>query len=103
VIVRSAGLFRATPDQTELTRAARLLGARGPRATHAFEPHGDSVAVLGDRCRVVLHTWPEHALVTVDVYADRPASLAPLVQVLGWQTVDEPGSAEHVRSPGDVA
>lgn len=100
---RSAGLFGARPDRDELLRAATLLGGSGPTVVHAFEPHGDSVAVLGEACRVVLHTWPEHRLVTVDVYAPSPISLEPLVSALGWIPVAEPTPREHpvqVSDPG---
>ncbi|MEN0063571.1 MAG: S-adenosylmethionine decarboxylase [Myxococcota bacterium] len=88
-IHHAAGLFHARPDQPELERAARLLGAVGPALVHAFEPHGHSVAVLGHEVRVMLHTWPEHALVTVDVYADRVVDFEPLRRELGWRILDE--------------
>ncbi|MEM6929576.1 MAG: S-adenosylmethionine decarboxylase [Myxococcota bacterium] len=97
-----SGLFRATPDRTELRRAAALLGATAPSVTHTFEPHGESLAVLGSR-RVVLHTWPEHGLVTVDVYADAPVDLTPLIAHLGWSKVAEPGDDGPSGPTGDAA
>lgn len=36
---------------------------------HQFAPQGVSVAVFGDRCRALLHSWPEHGIATFDVSA----------------------------------
>ncbi len=97
---RNAGLFRASPDRAELLHAAELLEVEGPSLAHAFEPHGESVAVLGATRRVVLHTWPEHALVTVDLYADEEVSLAVLGE-LGWEPVPEAGDGERATCDPD--
>jgi len=97
-IVRTRGLFRAIADRGALLRAARSLGAHGPVLAHTFEPHGDSVAVLAEDCRVVLHTWPEHALVTVDVYSGSPVDLSDLRTELGWEPLTE---ADPVRGASE--
>lgn len=86
-----AGLFRAIADRAALERAAGLLGAaEGTVLAHTFEPQGDSFAIVSAGCRVVLHTWPEHALVTVDVYAAHPVALTVLTTELGWEPLTEP-------------
>lgn len=37
--------------------------------THSFEPQGLSVVASGDSCRLFVHSWPEHGVCTVDIYA----------------------------------
>lgn len=95
-MVHQSATFAAQADPATLDRAAQLLGADGPRLAHAFDPHGLSLAAFGGSCHVVLHTWPEHNAVTVDVYASQPIDLSVLVTALHWQPVAGDGM---VREP----
>jgi S-adenosylmethionine decarboxylase len=52
------------------------------RFTHAYEPHGLTVGLVIGESHLILHTWPEHDLVHVDLFScvavDRDALLEDL-------------------------
>ena len=87
--VRFGGVFRAIARPDDLRAAARLLGAQGPEISHAFEPHGLSLAVLGSGVRVAMHTWPEYQVLTVDVYSLTVLPVAARLSGLGWVQVQQ--------------
>ena len=66
-----------------LIRAAAFLVPEGIIRVHQFLPHGRSVAVIGTTHQVIFHTWPEHGLVTLDLYPAR--DLADFEAELGWK------------------
>lgn len=84
----SAGLFRAPVVDGEA--ALRALGfPSGVDTVHRFAPHGLSWGRVAPTGRAALHTWPEHHLVTVDVYAPRAVELATALAPLGWTALPE--------------
>ena len=60
---------------------------------HQFSPYGQSWARFGVGRRVVIHTWPEHQLATIDVYDSREVDLSILAE-LGWRRRDRQKSEE---------
>ncbi len=84
----SAGLFRAVDVDGDA--ALRALGfPAGTDTVFRFEPHGVSWARVATDGRAALHSWPEHNLVTVDVYAPRAVDLAAALAPLGWAALPE--------------
>ncbi len=89
----ATGLFRAPRVDGEA--AMRALGLPlGLDAVHHFEPHGVSWARVAEGRRAAIHSWPEHGLVTVDVYAPAPRGGGPLdlaaaLAPLGWVALPE--------------
>ena len=64
----------------------RTLGARiGAIAwrTHRYEPRGASLVGVAERGRVIVHTWPEHAALTIDLYAGLAHVEAALAESVG--------------------
>lgn len=53
---------------------------------HEYSPRGASLVGISSRLRVAVHTWPESAACTVDVWsaADSEVNVARLVEVVGW-------------------
>ncbi len=81
----TSGVFRATLDAPE---ALRALGVpEGVDVVHHFEPHGLSWVRIAPHRRAALHSWPEHGVVTVDVYAPEGVDLAGALTPLGWEPV----------------
>jgi hypothetical protein len=78
----TSGVFRATLDAPS---ALRALGVpEGIDVVHHFDPHGVSwVRIAPDR-RAALHSWPEHGVVTVDVYGP-VIDLTAALSELGWE------------------
>ena len=66
----------------------RTLACRiGPIAwrVHRFEPRGASLVGVAERGRVIVHTWPERAQMTIDLYAELAnveSALAASIQAL---------------------
>ena len=66
----------------------RALASRiGPISwrVHRFEPRGASLVGVAPRGRVIVHTWPERAALTIDLYAEvahARAALASSVEAL---------------------
>lgn len=84
----ASGLFRASV--IDVPAALRALGfPAGVDAVHHFEPHGVSWARVSPGGRAAFHSWPEHGLVTVDVYAPGRVDLAGALAPLGWTALEE--------------
>ena len=56
------------PADATLRALVEHLVPDGTPLRHSFTPHGLSLARLGPRGSVVVHTWPEHRLATVDAW-----------------------------------
>ena len=85
-----SGVFVAREPDRNLARALELLGLpAGEDRIQRFEPQGTSWVRRTGGAWAALHTWPEQALVTVDVYRDEPASLDAL-EALGWRPAAAP-------------
>ncbi len=41
------------------------------RLSKKFQPQGVSIALVGGHCRVLVHSWPERGILTLDVSAPR--------------------------------
>ena len=83
-------------------RVAAALADCGEPWIHRWDPQGLSVVVLGDELRLVLHTWPEHGLATLDILAPPRRARAVATRLrerLGWERVER---AEQVPEAGDV-
>lgn len=72
---------------------------------HRFEPRGASLVGTAARGRLIVHTWPERAALTIDLYAELAlveAALAASVQALmstgrGGRATAEFGAGSHRR------
>jgi hypothetical protein len=62
------------PDEVLEALVARLVPRHTP-VRHHFTPHGLSLGGLGPHGSVVVHTWPEHRLATVDAWGDAALQL----------------------------
>jgi S-adenosylmethionine decarboxylase len=87
---------RLTSDATALGQGLeQLCRGRGltvlERFTHAYEPHGLTVGLVIGESHIILHTWPEHDLVHVDLFScvplDREGFLDDLAELLGADCV----------------
>jgi S-adenosylmethionine/arginine decarboxylase-like enzyme len=83
----------------ERTLASRI----GPIAwrVHRFEPRGTSLVGVAVRGRVIVHTWPERAALTIDLYAEHAqmdAALAASVEAL--MTTERGGRATAASGAG---
>jgi len=88
--IPSSGLFRVRDPDGALAGALAALGLpHGVDLVHEFTPHGRSWLRVYDGRRVALHTWPELALVTVDLLAPEAVDLARLLAPLGWSPVPQ--------------
>jgi S-adenosylmethionine/arginine decarboxylase-like enzyme len=84
----------------ELTLASRI-GAIAWRV-HRFEPRGASLVGIAARGRVIVHTWPERAALTIDLHAEVAVSegaLAAAVQALiaDWPRCGSTASEADLR------
>lgn len=70
------------PEDVDLDAVFAVLGTGTAMLQHRFTPHGESCSRAGQGRVVVVHTWPEHGVATVDVYGDA-VDLAVLRE-LGW-------------------
>jgi len=86
--VHTGMVFRGTASFEQLSRAGELLGAGHPTLSHAFQPFGLSYGSLDEEVRVAIHTWPEHGLLTVDVYARRSVDIRSSLSTLPWKPLD---------------
>jgi len=55
------------------------------RFTHAYEPYGLTVGLVIGESHLILHTWPEHDLVHVDLFSCVPVDRGALLEDLGLQ------------------
>ncbi|MCB9730188.1 MAG: S-adenosylmethionine decarboxylase [Deltaproteobacteria bacterium] len=86
-----------------LARAREHLSVLG-ELVHRFEPHGITALLVLSESHLSLHTYPEHAFVSLDLYLCNPAAephaildalLAPItvrhqVRRLLWRGVPDP-------------
>lgn len=65
---------------------ASRLEAFGDWTIHAWTPQGLSAASFRADRTVVLHTWPERGIATLDVWsaADADAYIDAIARALGW-------------------
>jgi S-adenosylmethionine/arginine decarboxylase-like enzyme len=57
-----------------------------------WQPCGLSCGVHGKRFRILIHTWPEHALSTLDVWVQNvriDAVISALETALGWRRTEQ--------------
>lgn len=86
--VLTLGLFSAPGGQLE--EALVALGmSEGQDVVHQFEPKGTSWVRFSASGRVVLHTWPEKGVVSVDVWSHQAVDLAHCLEGLGWTPVKD--------------
>ncbi|MBL8616989.1 MAG: S-adenosylmethionine decarboxylase [Deltaproteobacteria bacterium] len=65
----------AHPDPDALLELLRGGFAATDQRAHRFAPHGLTWAGLATDRALVLHTWPEHGLLTVDLDGEAPDAL----------------------------
>ncbi len=70
---------------TDCEQLALDLVPVGDTWQHRFEPVGVSIVRLGPRGTVVLHTWPERGVITLDGYGAASDDLPARVRALGWR------------------
>lgn len=84
------------PDRLEIAIRAALdaAGLEAPAThVHRFEPQGFSFAAFGPALRVVLHTWPERGLASLDLHGPEEMSggealVAALQARTGWRVAE---------------
>ena len=88
VVTPSSGLFRVSAPDRVLSEALDALGLPcRVGMIHDFSPFGRSWLCVGQKRHPALHTWLEHALVTVDLLAPEAVDLDVLLAPLGWSPV----------------
>jgi S-adenosylmethionine decarboxylase proenzyme len=74
LLVELYGCDRARLDDDEFLRTLCVAAAEAMGATvvgvhaHRFQPMGVSVVVVLAESHLALHTWPEHAIASLDVF-----------------------------------
>jgi S-adenosylmethionine/arginine decarboxylase-like enzyme len=79
----------AHPDPDALLAALQGTFAASERREHRFAPHGLTWAGLDPGRALVLHTWPEHGLLTVDLDGEEPDRLDAAAAAAGGRPVVE--------------
>lgn len=80
LLVEFFGCDRARLDDEEFLRTQALSAAEAMGATivgvhsHRFQPMGVSIVVVLAESHLALHTWPEHATASLDVFVCSPAT-----------------------------
>ena len=77
------------PDPDGACAALRARLPPGPERLHAFSPHGRTLARRLPDGLVVVHTWPEHGLLTVDLDGSAPERLGALLAALALRPLPE--------------
>lgn len=75
--------YRGARVDEQVEDAARAVLPQATDRVHRFEPHGVSWAATTPRAMLVIHTWPEHGLATVD-YRGTPLDLDAALRGIGW-------------------
>ncbi len=84
------------PEKVDFETVFRLLDAdESAELYHQFSPYGESWARFGRQRRMVVHTWPEHGIATVDVYDSERVDLSVLSEI-GWRE-RKPATRDHGR------
>jgi S-adenosylmethionine/arginine decarboxylase-like enzyme len=82
------GTWTGPADAFARERVASVLTDLGGFRTHAWPGQGFSAIAIERGQTIVIHTWPEHRLATIDVLAasavDATATVLQLEQRLGW-------------------
>ncbi len=96
--LRAPGVHDASFEPDALAELLRnAIAAAGLVApvehAHRFEPQGFSFVAFGPAVRVVLHTWPERGVATLDVHGpvEEPALrglIDALFEASGWLVVE---------------
>lgn len=82
------GIFSAPEGRLEEALAA-LGMPEGQDVVHQFQPTGTSWIRFSENRRVVLHTWPEKGVVSVDVWGAEPIDLSVCLAGLGWMPIED--------------
>jgi len=78
LLVDLFGCDRTRLDDVDYLRAQAVAAAEAMGATvvgvhaHRFEPHGVSVFVVLAESHLAIHTWPEHATASLDIFVCNP-------------------------------
>ncbi len=78
--------------------ALDALRARfGEGVTWCWSPQGRSATYFGAASTIVVHTWPELGVATIDVWADdADERLTAVAAALGWTALER---GAHTRHP----
>ena len=85
----TSAVFHCADPDGEIVIAMEAFGFDDDAAELRFDfpEQGISIVRINSELRVAIHTWPEHALVTVDAYAPRKLELEVILSSLGWRAV----------------
>ncbi len=78
------------PSDQVLRALVEALVPEGAPLEHAFVPYGLSVGRLGPRGSVMVHTWPEHGLATVDAWGAVARRLDAVIDSLVSSPLEDP-------------
>ena len=81
-------LLAHRPPPADLQALVDHLVPDGDTWLHRFEPVGVSIARIGASSSVVVHTWPERGVLTLDGYGAASVGLPARVQALGWHVLE---------------
>ena len=80
---------RRTSVVGRLQRFAEIANLAGaPVLTHEFSPQGFSAALIAPGSTIVVHTWPENGLLTVDVWTLDPQVRRLMNDLLRWHELE---------------
>ena len=87
----ACGTWAGPPGSFEVAHVTAALDRRGEWALHRCSPQGLSGTLIDADRTIVLHTWPERGVATIDVWsADDAAPIAAeLAEALGWRAVEQ--------------
>jgi hypothetical protein len=76
------------PSPSDYQDLVATLVPEGETWEHRFEPVGTSVARVGPEASVVVHTWPERGVATLDGYGAASVDLRSRLRALGWRILE---------------
>jgi S-adenosylmethionine/arginine decarboxylase-like enzyme len=93
-------------DPDLIARAIDEIGLRPlAEVEKRWEPHGYTWCGWGVDFQLIIHTWPEHQLATIDLWLESAKSepvIVALELALGWRRVEERsisrGSLDRART-----
>ena len=103
MIDRKLTLRAPCVDPDLIARAIEEIGlAPIGELEHRWDPQGTTWCGWGADFALIIHTWPEHQLATIDLRGKSEAVIIALELALGWRRIEERtinrGSLDRART-----